>query len=74
MCQKSKELTVKDITDNFHFISDSQTVKEIKNRFLGTELYDSFFVKIDENNGYFDSIYGMEGIVPHLHKKVYFVL
>lgn len=58
---------VKDIPKEYQFISNDTDVKEI-NKMYRTD-YDSFFVIVGE--GDYDSVYGMEGIVPDLDKAVY---
>lgn len=65
---------IQDYEHKYFFISDSQDVTEIKNNYLPAEIrgeFDSFFVK--EENGEYVEIWGMEGIVPYLYKKVYLI-
>lgn len=69
-----KEISVRDIPDDYDFISDSQDVKEIKEYFGITKRsvfddMDSFFVKTDA--GGHVHCYAMYGIVPSLHKTAY---
>ncbi len=62
-------MQVKDLAADLRFVSDSQDVQEIK-RVLGDEAsdFDSFFVAVE--NGMYASAYGMEGIIPYIHKQV----
>ena len=65
-------LTVADINTrtDLLFLSDSQDVQAIRDYFPGfDECYDSFFVKVE--NGEYTEIYGMEGIIPNLNKRIY---
>lgn len=68
---------VESISSEYIFISDSQDVKALKESITSEEELilmdcDSFFVKV--NDGNYESIYGMLGIVPYLDKKVYKIL
>jgi hypothetical protein len=60
---------VKDIPDNFQFLSDSQDVEQIKSDIPGADEFDSFFVSIQDGD-YLD-IYGIKGIIPYNNKPVY---
>ncbi len=61
--------------EDFHLISDSQDVAEIK-KYLGRsplrDNFESFFVKV--NDGDYQEIWGMFGVIPYIGKKVYRVL
>jgi len=61
---------VRDIPDEYIFVSDTQDVEAIK-EYLGevSDGYDSFFVLVGD--GDYDDIYGMFGIVPWLSRRVY---
>lgn len=59
----------------YQFISDSQDTIALKEYFGNNENvigFDGFFVKIQ--NGDYISIYGIEGIVPYLNKKLFKIL
>jgi len=60
---------VNNIPEDFTFVSDSQDVEPIKEH-LGeiANDYDAFFVKIQD--GDYEAVYGMVGIVPYLSKLV----
>lgn len=61
-------MTVADLDNpDLAFISDSQDVEPI-NEYL-QEDYDSYFVLVGD--GEYDEVYGMEGIVPYLSKRIW---
>jgi hypothetical protein len=60
--------------DDLQYISDSQEVKEIKamlgySNTIKLNDFDSFFVKVD--NGDYEEIYGLSGIVPYFYKPIF---
>lgn len=64
--------TVNDIPAEYQFVSDSQDVSAIKDS-IGPAAaeYDSFFVLVGD--GDYIAVYGMDGSVPSLGKRVYLV-
>lgn len=67
--------TVRDMTDEYELISNSQDIEEYK-KYIGTEEaneYDTFFVKFTPDGTDVEEIWGMENIVPMLSNKVYLV-
>ena len=60
-----KNLTIKDINETFHLVTDSNESEHIRDCF-NTE-YENFFVLI--KNGEYTFVYGFNGI-PYLHKAL----
>lgn len=68
---KAKTITVKDLQDkDLTFLSDSQDVDYLNDYLnLVPDEFNAFFVKVQDCE--FVEVYGMEGIVPGLHKQVW---
>jgi hypothetical protein len=67
--------TVRDMTDEYELISNSQDVEEYK-KYIGTpeaNEYDTFFVKFTSDGSDVEEIWGMQNIVPMLSNNVYLI-
>lgn len=61
-------MKVRDIPEDFQFVSTDHEVEEVKRLLNVKEDFDAFFVKIE--NGEIVKAYGMCGKIPHLGKEV----
>ncbi len=71
---QQKIIQVRDLPGNVEFVSNSQDVNYFK-LFLpkNQQDYDTLFVTVNEN-GYYEDIWGMYGLIPYLDKKVFKVM
>lgn len=70
-----KTKLVRDMGEEYQFLSDSQNVNHAKEYCTVSEEelkeYDAVFVKIDASGTEYDEIWGMSGIIPGLDKTLY---
>ncbi len=68
-------LKVREIPNDFQFVVQDTKVAAIKEYFPVIAVkFDSFFVKLDSSGADYESIYGMEGVVPNLDKLLWKIL
>ena len=68
--------TIEELSDDLEFINDSQDVAEVLERLqhapkniLEFLMLDSFFVRVAD--GEYIEIWGIQGIIPYLHKTAW---
>ena len=65
-----KSISDLDKRDDLILVTDDQDVRSVKENVGGRKVkrFDSFFVKVGE--GYYEEVWGFQGIIPYLYKDV----